>query len=354
MINLITIIPIVEFSKLPLNIFNDQDVYLPDRTVYFNQVFSAFIVNSGGSEPLGSIENEMPESIGPVMLISIISVVAIHWLLSEKQKRESKRMLKMADYLVTCSIITIIITLWIMPWGWFSSSKILYKLFSTIQFLWRFDMVSSVMLSLAITITIGALRRYYPQRGMAVALLACGGTGLICIYTIDGTGQFSTYENKTETAYMISTDYNYLYQDDSLEDIEERGTVVSFSKDQESKCLGFIRNGTTEEFYLEVSYKSNDSWLEVPQYYYPGYRAYYGTTELKTERGTSGTVRVYLPSEVDSTEKFTVKFAEPFSWRMAEVISLIALVVFDITVYAERHKKSKCIAKVKQDQYFEI
>ena len=92
----------------------------------------------------------------------------------------------------------------------------------------------------------------------------------------------------------------------------------------------------------------------MPQYYYPGYRAYYGTTELKTERGTSGTVRVYLPSEVDSTEKFTVKFAEPFSWRMAEVISLIALVVFDITVYAERHKKSKCIAKVKQDQYFEI
>ncbi|MCR4896522.1 MAG: hypothetical protein K5891_07060 [Lachnospiraceae bacterium] len=71
---------------------------------------------------------------------------------------------------------------------------------------------------------------------------------------------------------------------------------------------------------------AGESWVEFALLYYPGYRAVDGNgNALTVEAGSNFVVRVLLPAGFDGS--VTVRFVSPVSWRIAEIVSALGLVV---------------------------
>lgn len=330
-LNLITLIPMLRFFEEPLEIFGGQNVYLPDRTVYLNQLFSSFIMNTGGNEPLGSIAQEMPLTVGTIPGILLILFAVVRCCMEGKRQSAadmsgySERLVKMGTAAACLSAAALFLTLWVIPWNWFMQFPLLRRIFTTIQFLWRFLMIAAVCLSLVGAVSVALLRRFFPQYGKKAAVWITAGTVLVACYNIDAASCFETYPNKASIAEMNSTDYNYLYQGDSREEITARGNTVSFSEGTVARVMDFRKEGTTENFFVEMKQMGPDAWIEVPQYYYPGYAARYGDEKLMVSRGDNGVLRIGLPDEIRSDVLFTVRYEGCAAWRAAEWSSCAAV-----------------------------
>lgn len=80
---------------------------------------------------------------------------------------------------------------------------------------------------------------------------------------------------------------------------------------------------------MEITYesKTEEAYIELPLYYYVGYVAYekeHSDTYYKIERGDQNRIRVYLPKAHNGT--IIVKFKEPVSYRVAELISILTII----------------------------
>ena len=96
--------------------------------------------------------------------------------------------------------------------------------------------------------------------------------------------------------------------------------------DEEPACAGcevvsYARYGG--DWIVDVRYDSAPSVLVFPVVYYKGYRAWAtGGEKLQTVQASDGRVMVLIPEGFSGELK--MGFKEPFSWRIAELISLIS------------------------------
>lgn len=80
---------------------------------------------------------------------------------------------------------------------------------------------------------------------------------------------------------------------------------------------------------MEITYESKTeaAYVELPLYYYVGYVAYekeHPDIYYKIERGDQNRIRVYLPKAYSGT--VVVRFKEPVSYRVAELLSILTLI----------------------------
>ena len=76
-----------------------------------------------------------------------------------------------------------------------------------------------------------------------------------------------------------------------------------------------------------------DAYIELPLLNYKGYSAVSGKEKLLLSSGDNFRVRVALPEEFEGEIK--VFYQEPWYWRLAEIISLITMILFIGYVYKE-------------------
>lgn len=100
--------------------------------------------------------------------------------------------------------------------------------------------------------------------------------------------------------------------------------MITADRDGVWKITGYEKRGTTLQADLTAHDVHENSWVEVPLYYYPGYRASLDGVEAELEQGTYGVVRVMIPDTFDEG-RLLVWFEDFMIWKVADWISLLTL-----------------------------
>lgn len=101
--------------------------------------------------------------------------------------------------------------------------------------------------------------------------------------------------------------------------------MLTTERDEVWKITGYEKRGTTLQADLAAHDVHENSWVEVPLYYYPGYHASLDGVEAELEQGTHGVVRVMIPDTFDEG-RLVVWFEDFKVWKIADWISIFSLI----------------------------
>ena len=206
----------------------------------------------------------------------------------------------------------------LFPWKIVSKIPVLNHVFDKFQFMWRFNVIAILFLSLS------AAYGYYciygkKVNGKKVVIIVCGivsiyGLSFVCKYakTVGSFDSAQAYE-------MGCTDELYLLQGNRIserEELESNAENIEYTHyKRENSAVSFdytIKDTDNKEFYIDV-----------PITFYPVYVAYEDGKQIEVMQSDSGVVRV-IPTKKGGT--ITVEYKESMSYRIAEIISLISLI----------------------------
>lgn len=109
--------------------------------------------------------------------------------------------------------------------------------------------------------------------------------------------------------------------------MRERGNNISFQDGTGIHCLNMLKEGSALSANLMTDVDIENNYIEIPFYYYPGYRVFLDAVELQAERGEHGVLRAALPS-LGSGKIYHLRafFAEPTLWEIADWVSAFSMI----------------------------
>lgn len=227
---------------------------------------------------------------------------------------------------------------WTTIAGWMGES--IGRMFLNFQFPFRFLVFAVLGLAAAggaLVFLLGRTAGVRPGRFCAAGLIALAVifAGLDLTPYVDaqfGRSRHGTTDGLSDTT--TSSAMEYLPSAFALEQAEN----PDLSPSDNLSCTVVEKGSLRYTLRLVNESADQNANLELPLVYYPGYRvlANDGGAATVTE-GETGQVAVVLAPGYDGT--LTVGFAEPLSWRAAEVVS--ALTVVGLIVWLVRDRKRK-------------
>lgn len=218
----------------------------------------------------------------------------------------------------------------LFPWNAITDIPVLGVLLQSIQFPWRYSAIATIALILACMAATKLLAEEPCAIPKLSVLVFCAAASLtvMAIYAGDiiAAERTSTVVDTSQLCYVnnYNPTSNIYYSLDNLYlpsgvKTDQDGFVCNAQVT--SVNLGdFTReNGVTSVEYSE--YLGQDGHIEFPLLYYPGYKVIEGEGSIfKTANGMVG---VLVPA--NSEGKISVAFREPLRWRLADAVSLAAL-----------------------------
>lgn len=324
------LIPLLQVSGMDVIAFiGTNSFWQTDASLV--QLFDVLFLSAGGHEVYTSgIAESMPKTPGTLLIIGALLVGFVLVLHSDQMDKDEKK--RILGCLIPGTIATLMITN-LFPWGIVQKSAVLSSFFEKFQFMWRFNIIVILFLSLA-----AAYGFYYFFVNKAVGeeheeIAGCKAaitvSIVVCLSAVMYINQFVKQaeqygaEQTMENGYMdmLYVVPGFLYAssgeiNSNLVSVEYSDVVrasMCFSCDYVCKSLEV----TEEEF----------PYIEVPLTYYPGYRAYINGENVEAECSIWGVVRVYLPE--DGTEgHLQVVYEKDIFVTVAEVVSILTLIAF--------------------------
>lgn len=275
LLNASFLVPFLFFSRENLQCFHIYDAAneLCDSTLYLNQIFFNFMHADGTDAPLGSLANEMPLSIGGILLIGmVLFLVAII-----KEKREDSRERRIGTRCLIYGGLSLFLTFWIVPWDTLCRFRLISVLATSLQFPWRFLGIASILLCM---VTVAGLRmaerRFLP--GKLVYTVTILLLFISMSFFFESIARETIQSNdKMEINGANDTDSMYMYYDGKSfkphhldytfqsADIRSLKGGVAYSQ--------FVRKGSGLSVTVIPSEETEDVLL-FPIYYYPGYQVW--------------------------------------------------------------------------------
>lgn len=319
LVNLWYIVPLLYFYRQPMGISAEQQP-LGQYALYPSQLFTTFLYNTNMGEYLGTTAGENPSTVGGILGVGILLYLYAAYIqksLSAKEKRAG-------NMLLAFGLISMYMTTFYFPWDLLQKIRILDILAGILQFPTRILTMATLFLSGVCALGLyGVLKKRVSGRAVALigVILAIGAAS----YTLDAY----TEENKTALAddtdsYNKNLIYNGLlyYHGTDASALLARKPVVAVSSD-EIAIHDFRKQGTTVQFTYKNASKE-DGFVEVPLYYYPGYKAWNNGAETEISAGDNGIARIYVPG--GSGGELLVKYREKGIFVICDVISLVSLI----------------------------
>ena len=311
---------------------------------------SGFSVTDGGSSDMmyaavsfSEVLSQAFPTMGIALLIFAVPRVFI--------KKNGDRLLEFADWMVIGGIAFALLTTELMPWTRLS------RIFSFVQFPWRFFLMSSVLFALADGIII-----YRVLSDMITALSAKSDAQAIIkkisVFTVFAVMSFTALVHQTENAedyYSYSDDY-YSYKPFTgaviggewlPEAVEDRERLVAQSDEMvadNGQMLDFTRNRGR----VIATVASDYEYIDVPFLYYKGY------TAVITENGTStvlnidghgdnGLCRVYTEGKCGELTVYYKGTTLQYISYILTVAGLIAVAAYYLII-SRKNKKAGIIS----------
>lgn len=299
---------------------------------YFWQLFNLFPEGYGDSYPVfeafaNGFSNEMPFTIG-AGAIGVFSylIMRISGVIKKKEADPSFNV-KVADKLLIASLLSIFMTTIYFPWDFIEQlSHVTQTITQTLMCPWRWLGIAWTLCSLMTGIAFeciadckDSIARYATVFAGTVLVLSGIGASYF-ITTLGGRGWQYIYDENTSVEHgIMGGEYLPIGTTDETFEIDTAvpGDSVVVSE--------FNRVDSGYGIDMTVSNSSETTgFVDVPFLYYKGYRAVGDGQKLKVQAGDLGLTRVIVPAGFNGS--VLVSYAEPWYWRVYEVISILALI----------------------------
>ncbi|MDR0839622.1 MAG: hypothetical protein LBN99_08315, partial [Oscillospiraceae bacterium] len=333
------LVPMAHIGSTDLNVMHSFPNAAADA-VYPAEMFATFVDALGLSGDLYAPYTGMPLSVGGILGIGALLFLFGRYLLRRDEDGEAARLGSLGLGGLKLAAVALFLASTLFPWTYISKIPGLGRLLVSVQFPWRWFCIASVALVLTLTAAVSYIARGSQNRRRAI-LVACALVVMASASPyIDGymqnSGQTAALANKLAPLYSGHLGgQEYLRQGTAKSALESRPPVVEPSG--EARVTRFSRDFTNAEFTYENA--APGDYAELPLYYYPGYAARDADGgALTVGAGENGVVRVDLPSGGGSV---SVSYREPLSYRVSEIISLLALIILTALYLRSKIKVNK-------------
>lgn len=306
---------------------------LEDRGVSIISVFKVFFN--------GSVENNY--TIGLALILC--GILAFVLVLISRRKIVSKEDKEQNTFACNClffMFIAIVLSTKLVPYSKICDISVAAKkIIKTIQFPFRFMALASV---LAVMAFMGAYSLWERHRSECETKRnrILGNGMLVMLVTLTVAGIWISYEKlftdsiKTKNYEYYATGYVMEAMDYMPAEADVGKTEQRLLTSSESVLIsGYKKKYTNID--ITCLNKGKEGYIDVPLFYYPCYKAKSKETgeTLALTYGENARIRIMLPSGYQGT--ISLKVGERKLWRMAEVISILSVL---ITVYMAVRKRN--------------
>ncbi len=344
LLNAFFLVPFLFFCTENLQCFNMPNV-ISHTGVYFTQMFNLFADYNGWANPTGNIINEMPMTVGALLLVGSILLLFMDSQVSvaEETTAEQARVMRVGKRCFVYGAIALFMTSYLFPWDFFQEIELLKDIVTSIQFAWRFLGPASVLLCFASAVGIVHFAQSHGNRkwvySMSLVLLICSTSYFFSLKNIDDE-KFAQYNSKMEFYTVGDTDAMYMYFEGDRflplnMDYTWSKTKILSQMSQPFKVENLQRSGMHMKMTVTGTTKMDDK-LMFPLYYYPGYVAYIDGEEVPVE---SLARRVACPMPKGTAEVEVYYKGMPFYRYGNWVTVLTALGAVGYVVYMQIRKR---------------
>ncbi len=325
LINLWFLIPFLDYSRLPFKLTEyKSNIHINSSELFY--VFNAFFR-----------QNDFEPFIG----ISFVAVSAVFIILIIKYN-DDRPLIKKADWFMGFGWLAVFMTSYYFPWELLRKISVtVYEYFATVQFAWRYLAIATVMLTfLAVLVADFFVRRNKSKS----AVLFMISISVLCVVPV--LMFYTNYVSNDQTLDFYSE--NDISSDHIASDFYlPSGTnigALTLTEPYSSNKKMTISSYKEEKHRFTVSCKNSSDEsqiLQLPLINYKGYVAYDTKTNQTFEIVNSGnnTVNVKVPKLYSGTIK--VEFKEPYYWRLAEIVSLLSVIVYLSLCFTGKKSRAK-------------
>lgn len=298
------------------------------------QLFDVLNLTAGGTEVWGSSTSSMPKTPGIVLILGAILFLFVLVLYPERIKTEKK---KVVGYFLAGIFSTVMLTN-IFPWKIISKIEFLKNFFEKFQFIWRFNILAILFLSIS-----AAYAFYYffiyeaTDKYKVLVMIAV----FVCVMPLTFMNHFIKQADMYDNEAVISMGFmDRLYVTPAF---NTQGTG-EIQTNLETMKYGEILRGKAEmhvQFEYEAGEKTEDAkYIEIPLTYYPQYKAYINGEPVDTVCSIWGIIKIYLPKNCTSGT-LDITFEKNGAMKIADIISVFTIIIFMMTIAMQRVKNRK-------------
>lgn len=316
-VNLFFLVPFMDYSKnVPVEVFSDSEETVAETIqgagAFIGQYFMLYQRAFGNASK--NVGDRM--AITPGIVLMVVLFVGIYFCIKYKDK--------MIKFMTLMSVLSLWMASDQFPWNFIINHVPFMEWISKIQFPWRFLPIAQLFLSLLLCMLLVKIeeeRRERVELALLVLLIVTTAqmfSGVIQErsyvekYDIAGIDSFSLVNGEyvregTNTKWFDGK--SYAYHAEIIEDYTRQGKYAIM------KC--------------ETADGERDAWVEFPIINYKNYTAY-GENGMRMNivDGDNNVIRVMIPSGYNGVVAVTYEI--PLSYKVADICSLIAVVVLAI------------------------
>lgn len=325
LVNLWFLIPLLDYSRTPFKITESKSI-VHTKSLNLSEILSVFFNPSNNSFFLG---------------VTFIIASAVYLIIYIKRTNDFS-FLKKANWFIGFGWLAVFMGTWYFPWEWLRNLSVtIYDFFASVQFPWRYLSIATVMMSFLTVLIVDYLNRKADKKTKTVfmtLLTVCTIVPVLMFYPNYATNYS---KNIFYTDYNISSDY---VMDDFYLPVGTDRTLLTLTGPTSTDKELTVENWTVKNHRFEITCNNSSDEgkiLQLPLINYKGYIAYDVNSNKKLEivNSENNTLNVKVPKHYSGTLK--VEFSEPWYWRLAEIISLLTIIIYLILCFADKKREAK-------------
>ncbi len=316
------LVPLLDYARETLNVFAEKEIY--GLQEYGMSIYELFSINTtGGGSVLfakGDMGMRMPVSLGLVFIFAFLLALTV----TVKSGRVSGGERRSVTGIMILAAISVWFASDVFPWDRVENVTWLRQIAGSVQFPFRYLTIATGCIALLLCVSLKVcwksekMEKYLPVL-LAGGLIVCVGQAMqYQDHVIRENGNIVVYDGTVMTEdpqALYGGEFCYVGTD--YEKAAGRKNIMT-----DAEVTATERRGN--QFTVSCHVKE-ESYLRMPLFYYPDYRCVDVESKEKMPviKGENNELWVKIPAGYQGTVR--VAFAEPWTWRGAEVVSLLAL-----------------------------
>lgn len=265
--------------------------------------------------------NHFQGAIGFSLLCGVV-VFCCCCIKKEQWKLEKQKHFKVARYSILFAIIAIILSSNIFPWdNLYHFNKLIAQIATMVQFPWRYIGWAVLFLTLVAVLSMEFVEhtKSYRLSGILMVVILIGGVltngnFLLNSLKMETKSMNTVYdESSVDTGYLVSGEYLFENSWD---------VIANPICDSETglDCSDVVWNKNEYSFSC-INKMADEKKVSVPVLAYDNYHIYLEDgQELGYQKDYYGRIEIKIPGRYDG--KIFIRYEEPISWRITEIVSL--------------------------------